>query len=267
MIPYLKKHIYQNAEKWLITILTGFFLFFVLYFYKGFNIQQGESFSGHGFLFRTVSFGLVTSLSFFIHEFFLSKLFKPGNRRKRMIWLVWEVFFAANVTFLLFDYFWNWKESYWSSYFLLLFEYALVMTFPISVSLLLVWKIQKAKGQNEKLSFYAENGKHVLSIRPENFLCIKSEDNYAAVFYILGDQLKKALVRNTLKNILKHHHQNPSLIRCHRSYVINTKNVCQMVSRGRLVELDMGHSVVVPVSKKYQSRFLDERSLAHSSHI
>jgi len=45
-------------------------------FFNGFNIQEGESFSGHGLFSRSLIFGLATSFAFGINEFLIA----PGIR-------------------------------------------------------------------------------------------------------------------------------------------------------------------------------------------
>lgn len=36
----------EHIDKWLLSLLTGFALFFVLFIYKAYNIQEGSSYSG-----------------------------------------------------------------------------------------------------------------------------------------------------------------------------------------------------------------------------
>lgn len=242
-------------KKWGLTILTGLWLFFVLYFYEGFGIEQGLSLSGHNLFTRASVFGFCTSLSFFIHEFLFARLVIPKSKVQEVLWAAWEIFMGANITFFLFNYFWNWTEWFWDAYFLLLGEYSSVMLIPV----VMVWLWGKTQKKHEPkqrvLTFRSENGKHQLELREENLLFIKSEDNYVEIHYHSNAQIKHELMRNSLKEISN---QNPSfknLVRCHRSYLVNTKRIQQKLSVKGKMELDLGFGVMVPVSSKYNATF------------
>lgn len=257
MLHSIQKHIQQNLQKWLISISTGLFLFVVLFVYQGYRIQTGDSYSGHSLLFRSISFGLSASFIFGVNEFFVSKWINTKTYFEKSLWLFWEVFSGANICFLFFNYFWNWKELYWNGYFLMLFEYTLVMVFPLSFSILLSPKIEqlwKAE-ENNIILFESENGKHKLQIKTDNLLYIKSEDNYVEIFYVSDQKVKCELQRNTLKNIEQQYAKSPFLERCHRSYIINPSKINQVIKSNRQIQLDLGFSKTVPVSPKYQPKF------------
>jgi hypothetical protein len=261
----IKKHIEDNLDKWLVSLLTGFALFFVLYIYKGYNIQEGLSLTGHGLLFRASAFGLLTSCIFFIHEFYLSTFFLITNLRRKLTWVAWEIFAGANGTFLLFNYFWHWTEWDWNGYKLLLFEYTCVTVFPILLAWLVV-KVLKQKpaalltavssSKAERLLFRSENGKHEFSLKPESFLFIESADNYIEIFYVSDGKLKRVLQRNSLKNVEADYPENPFLLRCHRSYIVNPHHINQVISLNKQIQLDLGFSKIIPVSQKYQDKIM-----------
>lgn len=257
----------EHIDKWLLSLLTGFALFFVLFIYKAYNIQEGSSYSGHSLLFRSLTFGFITSLTFFINEFYLSGLFLLSNVKRKLYWIAWEIFMGANMTFLLFNYFWNWTELYWNGYFLLLFEYTCVVTFPVLFVHILLKKSKKTPAGASKLHFLSENGKHRISLKPENLLYIRSGDNYVEVFYLSDNKVKCELLRNTLKAIEAQYAESPYLSRCHRSFIINPAQINQTISTNRQMQLDLGHGINVPVSQKYQSNFDMNKPLVHSPHL
>lgn len=255
MLAIIKSHVIKYYEKWLLILSTGFFLFFVLFFYKGFNIQDGISDSGHGLLFRSVSFGLLTSFLFMINEFYISGFFSIQTVMRRIIWVTWEIFSGASAVFLLFNYFWNWTELHWAGYGLLLFEYSIVMVFPIIFVWMITGKYKKHRRDLKMLKFHSDTGKEHLMVRPENFLYIKSEDNYVEIHYISDSQLKNVLLRNTLSNIEHENSGNPFLLRCHRSYIINPIKIIHILNQNRKIRVDLGFSLIIPVSRKYHSGF------------
>ena len=49
----------KNANA-ILGLISGFSVFYFLYFLDAFSIQKGISYSGHSHLFRSISFGLLT---------------------------------------------------------------------------------------------------------------------------------------------------------------------------------------------------------------
>ena len=252
----LKNHFQNNAEKWLITLCTGFALFFVLYIYQAYRIQTGLSASGHSLLFRAIVFGLFTSLSFALQEFYTCQWFRLQTFRQKIWWNAWEIFFGANVTFFWFNYFWEWDELYWYGYFLLIFEFTAVVIFPILIIRNLPFHKKEEDVKPELLNFISENNKHKLHIKPSNLLYIKAVDNYVEIYYLSDDQVNCELMRTSLKNIEQHFSTTPFINRCHRSYMVNPQKINQILSSGRHMQLDLGQSILIPVSKKYQASFV-----------
>jgi DNA-binding LytR/AlgR family response regulator len=55
--------------------------------------------------------------------------------------------------------------------------------------------------KNNMLVLTDEQDKPLISIDPGNLLMIKAEDNYVQVFYTAGGELKKELIRNSIKKL------------------------------------------------------------------
>lgn len=253
----LLTHISKNRFEWLLTFSTGFFLFVVLFFYEGFNIQQGLSYSGHSLLFRALSFGFLTSLSFYINEMYTKKMFRLDSFIRLIAWHSWEIFKGTCLTFILFNYFWNWTELSWSSFSLLLGEYTIVMIFPIAVSYLATGNANRTAFSESMLVFESENKKDRLAIHPEHFLYITSEDNYVDIYYLSSGEVEHRLLRNTLKNIRSEFAADPHIQKCHRSYLVNPGNIKRIDYSGRSMKLNLGHHIEIPVSQNHISDFSD----------
>lgn len=247
-----------HLKRWLLPLSSGFALFFVLFVYEGYGIQTGLSFSGHGLLFRAVAFGALTAVIFYLAETYGSRFVPRQTLLQKVGWSALLLFAGGNGTFLLFNYFWNWTEWFWGAYFLILIEYACVLAFPLAMYWLLENRQQKntaaAVVLESGIEFRSENGKVVLRIAPENLFGLKSADNYVEVWYRSNNELKRQLLRNTLKNIEAFHTDSPHLMRCHRSYMVNPSQVNQIVSSPGKTDLDLG-LVTIPVSKKYRAAF------------
>ena len=91
-----------------------------------------------------------------------------------------------------------------------------------------------------------------LSIKRENLVLIESADNYVCVYYINGDKTKKTMVRNTLARVAEHL-KGTSVVRCHRSYMINLDHakVMHRDKEGVFIELGIEGVPDVPISRTY----------------
>jgi len=75
--------------------------------------------------------------------------------------------------------------------------------------------------------------KDKLKIDEEDLVFIKSEDNYCHFFYYDNNEIKTKLLRVTLKDIEKQLGHIPNLIRCHRSYIVNKKQISRISGNAR----------------------------------
>ncbi len=97
-----------------------------------------------------------------------------------------------------------------------------------------------------------ENGTLRFSFRPDDLLYIESADNYVKINYLLNGKIKQEIVRNTLKR-METMLIEFSVIRCHRSYMVNINLVSaiQKDKDGHILLLEHGEDLRIPVSKTY----------------
>jgi DNA-binding LytR/AlgR family response regulator len=74
---------------------------------------------------------------------------------------------------------------------------------------------------NKSIEFVSENNTENLSLLVAEVALVKSADNYVEIVYKEGDDLKKKLIRNTLKNIEQQIKPYSNFIRCHRICIVN----------------------------------------------
>ncbi|NMM50867.1 LytTR family DNA-binding domain-containing protein [Marinigracilibium pacificum] len=243
----------RDKEKYSVIVFSGVFLFVVLYLYRSFGIQTEESFSGHSLFFRSVCFGLLASFSFAFNELLLKKFINVEAKVNKFLWRLWEVVFTAHLIYLLFNIFWNWTELNLESYFLMLFEFAVVMVVPLTFVHFLFQNDSKDLIV-DLINIKGDNGKTQLKVKPENILYFKAEDNYVDIFYRSGGQVKSKLIRNSLKNFEEE--LASILIRCHRSFLVNLDQVEHVETKAGKVFLLFDTNHQVPVSKKYQDNIV-----------
>ncbi|WP_319479847.1 LytTR family transcriptional regulator DNA-binding domain-containing protein [uncultured Draconibacterium sp.] len=83
----------------------------------------------------------------------------------------------------------------------------------------------------EEIEFESENKTEYFTLFLEQLILIKSANNYIEVIYKHNNELKKKLIRNTMKTTENLLQKYPEIIRCHRSCMVN-KNYIKKVSRG-----------------------------------
>lgn len=115
-----------------------------------------------------------------------------------------------------------------------------------------------ARPSRKKLiAFKDDNSKIKFSVLAKDLLFLESTDNYVSVFYILNQKIQRELLRNTMKN-LEETFKKSSVIRCHRSFMVNSENIEFVKREGKKLNLKVRlMDKTIPVSEKYSPLFLD----------
>lgn len=105
---------------------------------------------------------------------------------------------------------------------------------------------------NQLISLSSEGGKDRIQIQLGNLLFLKSVDNYVEVYWDDGQGTQKELLRSSLKRIEDNLKSYSAIFRCHRTYLVNMKNIDRVMgnSQGyKLIIKGIGDSI--PVSRSY----------------
>ena len=152
---------------------------------------------------------------------------------------------------------------------------ALVLLLPYSITwLYFSWKEKSAllesieQGKSTDIhsrslvAFPDEKGDLKISIMLDNLLYIESADNYATIYYLNKSNMSHYLIRNSLKWMEENLAKDTPLIRCHRSYIVNIDKVkiLKKEKSGIVLELDVGNTPDIPVSKTYYESFMHKFS-------
>ncbi len=153
---------------------------------------------------------------------------------------------------------------------------AWVLLLPYSISWLyfswreknrLLENISKTEPETEVqkrnvIAFADEKGDLKISIAIENLLYIDSADNYATIHYMNKSKLSHYLIRNTLKWMEENLTNDRSLVRCHRSYIVNLDKVkvLRKTKEGIFLEMDALNTPDIPVSKTYYEKVMQKFS-------
>jgi DNA-binding LytR/AlgR family response regulator len=109
------------------------------------------------------------------------------------------------------------------------------------------------KGSEDKeIKILSSNKTDQLLVQPKNIVVIQSADNYIEIYFLANDTLEKKIIRNTLKDVELQLALHQSIIRCHRTTLVNIRYI-DAIHRGysgyRLKIRKMDEKI--PVSRQY----------------
>ncbi len=101
----------------------------------------------------------------------------------------------------------------------------------------------------------SENKSEKIEMPISDLILIQSADNYIELLFREEGQLKKKLLRNTLKNVEDQLKPFPNFIRCHRTTLVNTDSIEKLKRNyaGNLIKIE-GFDIEIPVSRQYLLR-------------
>ena len=214
-------------------------------------------------------FAVVGSAGIAFSQFVLRKWFNREHFliKQFIVWVIFELFFLTILLVVLYN-----NVQDFSSFFHE-FQFNLKHTFLIAVIpysiVLLILSLFQSKSQlvelkkenkkvvltNELIKFPDDKGSLKFTMPLRDLLYLESTDNYVYIYYISHDKLKKELLRNSLKN-LENIFKDTSIIRCHRSYMVNLENLNLVKKKGQKMMIKLNQvEDLIPISKTYQEGF------------
>jgi hypothetical protein len=107
------------------------------------------------------------------------------------------------------------------------------------------------------IPFKDEKGKLKITIKCSDLYYLESNDNYVNINYFDKETIKTYMIRNSLKNYEKELIDYP-LVRCHRKYAVNIKNV-KILKKGKKgfeIIIDSKSNEQIPVSRSYEKELI-----------
>ena len=103
----------------------------------------------------------------------------------------------------------------------------------------------------ETITLIAENLKDTFSLSPDELLFIESASNYSEVVFLKEHNLQKMLIRSSLSR-LEEQIQNSDIVRCHRSFIVNLKQVAKITGNAQGYKLQLKNvGYPLPVARRY----------------
>ena len=187
---------------------------------------------------------------------------------KFLLWLTGELVLIAAVYLLFASIFFN-SGSPFSAELLMRTVYCvtMILAIPYTIYTLIAANRDKAEEINalkmnqefevpasvpDLIDFYDYTGALKLSISSGSIYYIASQDNYVEIRYEMGGKLLNYLMRCRTTRLEKQL-EGTSLVRCHRSFIVNVDNVSQFKRENAraFLELDHPDAKKIPVSKSY----------------
>lgn len=241
---FLEKSFSFNFKK---SLLLG--VFFVIYL---FLIISGETIPFPLVILVYSCFGFIVFASFlfsfyFFPKYIFTKLYKNLSLFKYIFWFATTMLLGTIISYFFHCIVYENTINYIG--FLFYVKYISVLLFPILFLAILLDYISSLKNKlydiesiNNQITsnvfinikevnlykFISENKKENLELSPSNILFVCAADNYIEVFYLnKSNELEKKLIRSKIKTIENDVHNN-FLVKTHRSYLCNLKNVSRI---------------------------------------
>lgn len=259
-----------KKEKWGLIIFLALYIPFFLLVFQPFGVNNYDP--THKirleFLIAAIVFGIVNFITLFIFEFAITPyLFKGNSRLTFAIKMFTELIALSATTFLTYNLFGNFHDWSWTSFLGFIRDISLSSIIPISL-IFLYYNYKKTKEEYEYLmdlpkntssnkeliNLKSDSGKDIISISKDAILFVEAQDNYVAIQYLGGDTSKRELLRTTMKT-LEEKLEPYSIVRCHRSFMVNINNINKVTGNAHKLNLYVTNSrLPVPVSRSYVSK-------------
>ena len=231
-------------------------------------------------------YGFVTILITLIFSLLLPEILpdtfdiEKWNVKKTIIFFLTTIFSVGISLSLVAYYFDNPNNLLFSHFFyLILFRAIALSFFPIIVLVLFAEralnkrnhlralkiidqvknKPKKSKQENQVTYTFAKNSNDEINLAESDIFYIKAEGNYCLVVFVDKTLFKNRLIRSKLKEIEKIVEKSNSLIRCHRSYIVNLKKVSNITGNAKGYVLHLNKlDFKVPVSRKLSKTLINK---------
>jgi len=155
----------------------------------------------------------------------------------------------------------------WKDYFMILSRFVIIGLFTSMIIIMLNQtqrlksNLQLAESINERLKkdniakeviIKTEKERETFVLSEESFLFAQSADNYCMIHMLHNGHIHKRLYRLSLKSLEIQTSEIGNFVRCHRSFMVNTKMIVRTEGNSRGLELTLKNiDQTIPVSRVY----------------
>lgn len=252
-----------------VSVVVGVFMYVFLVAFLPFgvsNYNPNHQYSWE-FLSEIAKFMLLTiGLAWVMEHWLKPRLLRQARWQEVVAWSALLVSVIGLGNFLLYNWLGGWHDFSPGSALAFIGNCATVLVFPL-VGTFFYFRYQALARRFTQIQlpqdvaperlihFEGQGSGDRLSIAASDFRYAQAQDNYVALYYLRGGTLKRELLRATLAELLG---QDPGgdLLRCHRSFVVNPRQV-RSFTGGNPVELYLdGVEAPIRVSRSYRAAVL-----------
>lgn len=258
--PYLDRLRYRLLH---VLIILAFSVFFLIVF-EPFRINDWLRYPSWLQKFGLISIGGCIGLTIAFSQLLIRTLIPVKEFRYGhfILWTLSEILLASLVITAIFA---DYSQRFLHEYLSTLKYIAVGLLLPYAFSMLILMLMQLKNKRTDSGALVAPENPDLVHIRDEReqvkfsirkdfILYLESADNYVTIFYLLEGEVKKELVRTSMKKL------EPlllpyGLVRCHRSFMVNMENVQRIKKEGRSYQIKMKNcDWIIPVSRGYNSQ-------------
>tara|TARA_R110000737_G_scaffold158414_1_gene186666 strand:- start:2027 stop:2857 length:831 start_codon:yes stop_codon:yes gene_type:complete len=256
------KHPYPEAENMSIYIRSIFIIAVFVTLFLGliqpFNMDQTN---GKVWLFSLI-FGAITFTAGLCYEIMIRYVFRIKKEGKSYTFIRWIIQVIGLLIFIaLFNYLYL---AYQFGMPLKGFMYMMYATFLVGVfPTVFIGTISLIKSEKRNAEIAAILNEKTIKPKPvvhesslfdisaDMIWVIESIQNYVNIYYKNGESIEKKVERATLKSC-EDLIENTDLLRCHRSFIINTSKIENVSGNAQGLKLKLvDFEIAVPVSRSY----------------
>lgn len=113
-------------------------------------------------------------------------------------------------------------------------------------------KTEEKIGKEHSIEIRSENEKEKLLLSLDHLLFIRASDNYIEVYFLDKENPQKRLIRNSLKAVSTELEKQKDLFRCHKSFLVNTRQVKYISGNAQGYKLHLNYTdQLIPVSRQF----------------
>lgn len=281
MINWLNKpYFFISSIKFnlFLSFIIGLFVFLFLYVFQPFGMytMQNNLFT------YCLGFGVVSFLTHNIMFIVIPNIFKSAFKDEN--WTVGKniLFIALLVTLIgVFNWLYNNKVQAISEKTpLVAFTKIISYTFILSVFPILIFtfitehfyrekrikvskeimkfrELKTVLKKEKEITIYGNNKEDNLSFNLNDLIYISSQGNYASLFLNSNNKIKEHVLRTTLTSIISDLKKYKNIIRCHKSYIINSEYMNSISGNARGYFLESNKiQIQIPVSRSFSKQSL-----------
>ena len=267
--PFLE----QSKDKWTLAVCSGVFVALFLIVFQPFDAIKITQYK----LVFLAGFGLCVCIGIIVNYFILPRLFtrlfnaEQWQIQNEIVYILWTLMLITCLNYLYNTYIGANIAKYKS-----LWEFfgitVAIGIFPVVIlTFFIERKLNERNSSDAKRLSKSLTDKNIeestskririisdslkaqpLDLDLNDFLFATSDNNYTTIFYSENNELKRQLLRLSLKNLEDQLSDYASFIRCHRSYIVNKDKITSVTGNARSLVLQVkDYNGTIPVSRSF----------------